>query len=567
MTCNHRFLGATCAVLLTIALGASSALAGGLEKAQAAAKKKDWKTAAEQYVLVLEKAPEDRTAALGLTEAAIKANESDLYPLVEDTLLTLREKSAGDWAVVLALGQISQALSGAKDNTLAKNSYDAQATECYGAVLKAQPRNEDAAAGMAEVYFQSARFPQAIETVDAFLAARPTSSAKALFWKGQALYYMAQDTFRAGGSKFPLTSAVKGGFRKAQGAYRGATAGDPSNGEGWMQLAYTSAWLGDRSTALEGYGKALELDAESAMPFKGLKELLKNESGAYEGVLRDVVAKHPKHARALVELGRVRLDAGEFKEAAALLKRYIAATVDKTPGWYLLGKAEAGLGNEARATKAFRTALKGNPENIYAAWELDVRIQRSDEMKRVAQSLDDARALIKRYEDLLALAPKNTSVLNNLAFTLREAYAPHRKQKTWLPILKKCASTYERASEILGEWTAEKEASLSWQQRWAQAQIISDTGLMAQFYPEIRDLDKAIGYYETALEYTDDGYRDAFNNYARILVSQERWDDAYELAQACSESIRTEQGQPDTMTRNAAKALMQKLIKDGKVTD
>jgi len=303
------------------------------------------------------------------------------------------------------------------------------------------------------------------------------------------------------------------------------------------------------------------------MPFRGLKELLKNESGAYEGILRDIVAKHPEHPRALATLGRQRLDAGAFKEAAALLERHLKVAHDKGPGWYALGKAAAGLGEEARATKAFREALKANPEDIYAAWELDTRIRRSDEMKRVAQSVNGARALIKRYEDLLALAPKNTSVLNNLAFTLRQAYEPHRKQKAWLPILKKCASTYERASEILGEWTAEKEATLTWQQRYAQAQIISDTGLMFQFYPEIEDTEKAIGYYETALEYTEDGYRDAFNNYVRILLAQKRWDDAYELAKACSESIRTEQGGPDTATRNAAKALVQKLLKDGKVTD
>ncbi len=44
-----------------------------------------------------------------------------------------------------------------------------------------------------------------------------------------------------------------------------------------------------------------------------------------------------------------------------------------------------------------------------------------------------------------------------------------------------------------------------------------------------------------------------------------RWDDLYELSKACSESIKTERGQADTMTRNHARSLMKQLIDSGKV--
>ncbi len=566
MTGNDRFLRATCVGLLMFALWATPAWAGPLETARAAAKKADWKTAAEAYAKVLETTPEHRDAAIGLTEAAVKADAPDLYQFAEDALLGLREKNPRDWSVILALGKISQALSASKEDTLAKKSYDTQATECFGAVLKAQPSNEGAAAGAAQVLFQSAQFQAAIETVDKFLAARPLTSAKALFWKGQALYYMAQDAFRASGNKFPLAPQVASSFRKAQGAFRGAAAGAPTHFEAWMQLAYASAWVSDRATALEGYRKALMLKQESDLPFRGIKELLKQEQTTLEGVLRDVVAKAPKHSRGLYELGRNRLAASEHNEAAGLFEQHIKVASNAAAGWYYLGKSADGLGDATRAKKAYIEALKANPDDIYSAWELDTRIRNSELQRDVTKSVKDAHALIAEYEKLFKLAPRNASVRNNLAFTLREAYGRHRN-KTWLPILKECTRVYVEASKILGEWTAEKEASLNWQQRYGQAQIISDTGLMFQFYPETQDLDKAMEYYETALEYTEDGYRDAFNNYSTILAKAKRWDDLYELAKACSQGLRTEQGQPDNMTRNRASSIMKKLIADGLVKD
>ncbi|MDJ0522001.1 MAG: tetratricopeptide repeat protein [Planctomycetota bacterium] len=565
MTGNTRFLRATLAALFVLALAAAPALAGPLEKAQAAAKKQDWKTAAEHYVKVLEKEPEHRAAAIGLVEAAVNAGLPDLYPYAEDGLLALREKNARDWDVVAALGRISLALSASKEDTLARKSYDAQAIDCFETVLSEQPTNGVAAAGLAEVHFQSAQFQKAIAVVDKFLAKNPKDPAKALFWKGQSHYFLAQDAFRASGNKFPLSEAIQGDFRRAQGAFRGATAGDPKHFDGWMQLAYASAWLSDRAGALEGYRQALALDGESSMPFRGIEQLLQREPDALHAELKSIVEKHPEHPQGLYYLAYNRFAAKEHRTALGLFERYVKVAKAPAVGWYWLGKSAAEIGDEVKAESAFEKALKADPDHRYAAWELDVRIQRTNIMARARKSPAEAQKVIQQYAKLFELAPRNASMRNNLAFTLREAYGAHQGQKAWLPILRASTKFYVEASDILGEWTAEKEATLGWKERYAQAQIISDTGLMFQFYDETRDIEKAIEYYEIALEYTEDGYRDAFNNYTQILAQQERWDDLYELAKACSTAIKTEAGQPDTMTRNRAKAIMQKLIADGKV--
>ncbi len=564
MTGNKRFLRATAAGLLVLALLASPALAGPLEKAQAAAKKEDWKTAAEQFAKVLDKTPEHREAAIGITEAAVKAGLPDFYPYAEDGLLGLREKNATDMDVVLALGQISVALSASKSDTLAKKSYDTQAIDCFETVLSTQPKNEGAAAGLAEVYFQSAQFQKAIDVVGTFLRSKPKSPGKAMYWQGQAYYFLAQDAFRAGGSKFPLAAETASQFRKAQGAFRAATLGDPKNFDGWMQFAYASAWLSDTEGALKGYRTALTLDTENTLPFRGIEQLLQAEPAKLHGVLAGIVAENPKHPQALYYLGFNRYSAKEHREAVGLFERYVKVAKEPSAGWYWLGKSADALGDAAKAYTAYVETLKADPSHVFAAWELDLRLQQTNIMARARKSVDEAQKVIQQYQPLLKLAPRNATVRNNLAFTLREAYVAHQASKDWEPILRASTKYYVEASEILGEWTPQKEA-LPWSTRYAQAQIISDTGLMFQFYEATRDLDKAIDYYETALEYTEDGYRDAFNNYTQILAKQERWDDLFELAKACSESIKTEQGRADTMTRNRAKAIMQKLISDGKV--
>ena len=92
-----------------------------------------------------------------------------------------------------------------------------------------------------------------------------------------------------------------------------------------------------------------------------------------------------------------------------------------------------------------------------------------------------------------------------------------------------------------------------------------------QYEPPTLDLKKAEAYYRRAMEWTQYGYWDAFNNLEKILQAQNRWKDAYDWAAACAEGIKKETGEPNDTQRATAAGVRDKLAsklpkddKDGK---
>ena len=553
-------------LVLALTLAGPLALTGWadeMQKGKAAAEKGDWRAAADAYGLVLDKKPGDRLAALALTEAAIKANATDYYPVIEDALLALRERNGRDYEVLVALGQACLAIAATKSDTLALKSYNDEALKSFEAAARIKPKEEAAAVGIARVHYESAFFEKAVQVVDEFLARKPASAARALYWKGQALYTLAGDMYQKAGS---LTDEVKATYKRAQGAYEASAAADPTSYDTQIQLAYASAWVGDRDGALAGYRKAAELDPTSVYPFKGFESLFAHSADALTAFFEDFVKAHPEHPQGLWYLGYNRLAAKDWPKAIEYLKR--AAAVHPSPGrcWYYLGKAYEGAGKGAEAEAAYWKALEANPDDVMAAWALELIIQKSDPMARARQSVSEARAVMAEYDKILEKAPNNYQARNNIGFTLREAYVAHAKDPAWLPILEASTKYYVEASAIIGEFTAAK-AALPYPTRHGMAQVISDTGLMFQFYPHTKDWDKAVDYYNRALEYSEDGYWDAYNNLRQILIAEERWDELYDLSLACAEGIKQENGSPDQRMRGSAKATAEKLVRDGKVSD
>lgn len=537
--------------------------AGDLEDGRAAAEQGDWKAAAESFGLILDEKPTDRQAALGLTDAAIKADAQNYYPAAEDALLSLRERNGRDYEVLVALGRICLAIAATKSDTLALKSYNDEALKSFEAAARIQPTSEDAAVGIARVHYESAFFDKAVAAIDAYLARKPDQQARALFWKAQALYTMAGDAYRKAGA---LTDAVKTLFTKSQGAYAASAAADASSFQTQIQLAYASAWIRDTETARGAYLAAAVLDPSNEYPMKGLEALYAHDPAKIPNTLKALLKEHPKHPQALWFLGNNRYAAKEWSEAIDYLTRAVAVLQQPSDAWHRLGKAYAAAGEAGKAEEAYWKALAASPDNVYAAWDLEGTIRKTDPMQRARQSLKAAREVIAEYEKIIQLAPRNYDVRNNLAFTLREAYVAHGGAKKWLPILKTAIKYYVEASDLIGEFTPEQER-LPYKQRHVLAKTFSDTGLMFQFYPATRDYEKAIEYYNRALEYSEDGLWDAYNNLAQIFVAEKRWDELYDLAGACAESLKEESGEVNRRGRNNAKATMEKLLQDGKVKD
>jgi len=576
MTGNDGFRLGTLARLLPLTLCAlllaSAALeAGPADDAKAATKARRWAAAADAWAAVLEKKDGDRTAALGLADTAIRAGQPDHFQLAEDALRDLQEKNAKDADVLVALGRICLATSAAKKDTLAKKSYDDEAKRTFQSALAAAPTSDGAAAGLAQTYYQMGDFGNAVKTVDDFLASKPEKPTRALFWKGQTLYLQARDAFAAGGNK--LTSEATSLFRKAQGAYQASAMVGGDEPDVWIQLAYASTYLGGADnieTASDAYRKAAAIDATDKAPFVGLKSLYTHTPDKYRKALADLLAKNPKHEWALWFHAVDRYEAQDWAKARDAFEGYAKIAATPAQGYYYAGVCAAQAGDADRAEKLYYDALQADPAHAQAAGAIQKRLMESGAEQRARGSVKGAQEVIKAFTPLMKAAPDMAWIRNNVAFMLREAYVGGARgggEAKWRPILKASTKIYTEAAETLGEWTAEKAQSYNWQQRYAEAQIISDTGLMYQFYEATRDYDTAERYYRIALEYTDDGYKDAYDNMVRILSEQKRWQDLFELAAVCSESITTEAGSPDNATRGSAEQLMNQLLASGKAKD
>ena len=569
MTGNKRRTRATrgvgLATILGLALLAGSAWAGTIDKAKAAAKEKDWATAADAYAKALDEGGSTRAAAIGLAEAAVKAGRTDLFATAEDALLGLRDKNDADADVLVALGEISLAQSSIKQDTLAKKSLDFQAKQSFEAALKLRPQLDAAAAGLAQTFYQSGDFEGAIQTVDAFLARKPAAPGRALYWKGQALYLQARDAFTAAGSQ--LTDDVRGRFVAARDAYQASVKADPSDYDACIQLAYAAAYLQEEDAARQAYRQAAVLAPRQAAPFEGLKTLLAYRADAFRAEIEGILKDQPKHEMALWYGAFDHYGAKDWRGAMKLLQQYVKVGQFPAQGWHWIGICAAAAGEANTALNAWYEALDSQPNHEQATAEIEKRIRAGGAEQRALGSVKGALAVIAEYKPLLKGTPGLAWVRNNLAFMLREAYVKNNADKAWEPILKAATETYVDASDILGEWTAEKEGTYDWARRYAEAQIISDTGLMFQYYEPTRDYEKAEMYYRRALEYTEDGYRDAFDNLRKILTEKQRWQELHDLCAACAQNLTQENGEADTPTREFADQIRKKLLADGKAKE
>ena len=102
--------------------------------------------------------------------------------------------------------------------------------------------------------------------------------------------------------------------------------------------------------------------------------------------------------------------------------------------------------------------------------------------------------------------------------------------------------------------------------RYQYAGVLTDTGLMLQYYPARKDLEKAEEYFLAALTLTEDGFRDAWENLTKLYLDQGRFQEAYELNRDCADTLTLEDGKPHPH-RAHAQAVADKLIAEGKAEE
>ena len=536
------------------------ALAGAASDGDKAAREGDWVTATAHYLTAYEAKPDDRTLLLKLADGARRTRHRDALDAARDGLLTAVKKNEKDWDAWVALGGVTleRARTMQQGTTIAMEYDDAK--DFFQRVINAKPEMEQAHTGLAQVHRAQARADEAMAVIESYLKQGTKTQADALYWQGQLFYDRAVADFRAKGA---VSDPAKQLFRKAQGAFQASAVGDPDNYDTWIKLAYSSAYLGqpgDVQTAQEAYAKALPLNLHSDGPMRGLASLLAHEKAKLAAVTAKLLKDNPKHPMLHYHVGDKRYRASDFAGAVQAMKVYTQYGNNPAVGNYYLGLCYQQMDKPNEAREAFLETLKGNPNHEGAAFQLDAPL-REGGAQRASGSVKAAKKLIADYDVLLKIAPKNTLLLNNLAFTLREAHAPHKGDKSWHPILEACRDAYVKASEIIGPFDVAAR-NQPFTTRYGKAQIVSDTGLMFQFYPAIVDLEKAEEYYLQALEWSDDGYFDAWNNLCQIYNSQKRWQDLYDMAAIGAEKLVNQDGKPHP-GRSRAQQLMKKLEADG----
>lgn len=555
--------GLALAVVLAALLPAPPAAAAPDAKAALeAAAEQDWPTAGELWAQVVRANPTDRIAVLGLAEAVSEGNLFALLGEADSAVRALNVKDPEDGAAWAARGALALTSTGAPSAGSTVKMVYGDAEEHFKKALEASPDLEAGAVGLARVHFAMGRTDEALAALTAYLARGTKTQGGALFWQGEIRYRQALAAHRDAGGTYPVAGEARALFEQARGSFMASTKADPARIVAWVELGYTCQYLQDVDGAAEAYEAAVARAPQQEAAIKGLSAVLTYDRPRYIATLERIAKAKPKHAMVHYFLGHERLQAGDMAGATKALT--IAAENLRRPAaaWYALGQVEDKAGRAEAAAKAYRKALEADPAHELAAWQLETPL-REGGLAKAKSSLKGAKEVVEAYDDLLKLAPRNALLLNNMAFLLRDAYDAHKGDRTWQPILEASTNAYVRASEVIGEWGPQYEA-MPIAERMSNAQVISDTGLMFQFYPATANLEKAERYYLSALDWSDNGYFDAFNNLSQIYAQAQRWNDLYDLADVCAESLKNPDGSAHP-GRAAARQLARKIESEGKL--
>jgi tetratricopeptide (TPR) repeat protein len=556
------------ALLVAALLGVVAAplFAGSLDEAKKALAARHYAQAAEVLAPIVEKDKEgtNKEAALLLATASIRGALADRLDLAEEGVRRLVKKSPDDADLRTTLGEVYVALA----RTRSEKSMEAtfrDAREQFDKVLAAAPEHVGALVGRAQFGYYTGDFDAAMADLDKVPAGK--ASAAAHYWRGQIYYERAQQAVRADANAARAESTLAL-FRKSKGAYEAAAKADPNSYEAWMQFAYASQWVGDASAvdaALEGYTKAMGIDAENHNPLRGIAALKHGDDAGYVATLEKLAKQIPSNVAVHFALGKAHFAANRFDLAAKSFATYAERSASPGRTHFFLGQALRKLGKEKEALQAFEAALKCLPEDVEAADELD-KVLREKHKLAAGTSIKAAKECEEDYERLSKLAPGNPFIPNNGAFILREAYGPHRNDGGWMSVLKASQKMYEAAAKIIDDMPADVVDSATWGDRYGWAQITSDTGLMFQsiYYKEASDDAKAEAYYLRALKLSDYGYLDAWNNLSKLYLAKQEWQKAYDLHARAAEGLATESQQPHTVGRETARKEMKRLLDEGK---
>jgi len=373
--------------VLLVSLGTPPAAAeddAAAAAGQGAEARGQWMRAAERYRVALEADATNAKAIRGLARIVLTTARRERYAHIAEVLRAHVEAHADDWEARILLGRLTYR------------------------------RGEDPSGLYAALHAQ----------LGAFLAENPKSAA-AMRWRGrlfftQGLHELARRR----------NDAARGLFGRGQGVLYAAARTDPDSFDAWYWLGMVSHYLSDTEAALDGYRKAADLRPDNVLPWQGIHRILARNPARYEKLLRGLLDSHPEHAQALHALGLHLLEKEEYEGAVASLTKAAAADPENADAHYRLGLALAQQDTEEQDAEqvvaSFERALRADPHHEEAAdaWG---RVLFDRGLQTGRRGPDEALAVVKAYEPLLALTPTNPYPRKNLAYLLHTVWSVHEE--------------------------------------------------------------------------------------------------------------------------------------------
>ena len=388
---------------------------------------------------------------------------------------------------------------GSKDGTTIRNFY-LDAETMYGDALKKNPKLVAALYGTAFVHFslmnvEEGRKQKARKALaDCLALDKAYAKAHAL----QALIFYGEQKYDVARDKYEVALKL-----------------DQSDPVNYLRLGHCYALLKQTDKAKEWYIAALkEHPGYIAAIGSGLNYLAGKTWAKRLPYFKDAVTAAPKSYAAWFYYGYALTRQERWEDALAAFQKASQLTPDNAQYLYYIGLSYESTGEPGKALDFYRKALKVAPNYGEAAGRF--------QMIAFSGRQRDFARMEKLSEELLKLAPEAGYLMNNYALVLRDwsqaAGATRPTPPTQaLRRIRRSSEVYEMAAKILPD----------------DPQIQSDTGLLFEFYPAIRDDKKAEAYFLRSLELSDFTYRDAWSGMRRLCMRTKN----YVLLKDCAEGV------------------------------
>jgi putative PEP-CTERM system TPR-repeat lipoprotein len=306
----------------------------------------------------------------------------------------------------------------------------AAARRRFESIIEKRPASDEALIGLASVQVATGSTPKEVETtLERAIAANPASVA--------AKFALAEHQLRKGDAKGAATTL------------QGVAAASPNDPRMLDLLGLAQHRAGDDSQAIETYRKLAILQPKSPGPLRRLASVqfgVKDYNGAIEN-LRKALALAPGELDVRVDIANVQVAAGRSADALAAARAIQKELPKAAVGFALEGNVHFAQKDWAKATVAYRDAMKRQPSaglvtRLHAALEAQAKHAESQSLTAswIRENPNDVavrtylaeRALRDKqykeaatlYEAILAVQPQNVAALNNLAWLAMEAKDP-----------------------------------------------------------------------------------------------------------------------------------------------